>query len=74
MTLYVVRNRLNQIAVIDLAPDLTSGQLVSTITDPAFRVPTTIAEFGCSLYAVNARFGVPDPGSADYDIVQVSKH
>jgi len=74
MTLYVVRNRLNQIAVIDMAPDLASGQLVSTITDPAFRVPTTIAEFGNSLYAVNARFGVPDPGSADYDIVQVSKH
>ena len=73
MTLYVVRNRLNQIAVIDMAPDLVSGQLVSTITDPAFRVPTTIAEFGCSLYAVNARFGVPDPGSADYDVVQVSK-
>lgn len=73
-TLYVVRNRLNQIAVIDLAPGLASGQLVSTITDPAFRVPTTIAEFGSSLYAVNARFGVPDPGNADYDIVQVHKH
>jgi len=73
MTLYVVRNRLNQIAVIDMAPDLASGRLVSTITDPAFRVPTTIAEFGRSLYAVNARFGVPDPGNADYDVVRVSK-
>lgn len=72
-TLYVVRNRLNQIAVISMAPDLTYGQLVSAITDPAFRAPTTIAEFGRSLYAVNARFGVPDPGSADFDIVKVSK-
>ena len=72
-TLYVVRNQLNQIAVIHMAPDLASGRLVSTITDPAFRVPTTIAEFGRSLYAVNARFGVPDPGNADYDVVRVSK-
>lgn len=72
-TLYVVRNQLNQIAVIHMAPDLASGRLVSTITDPAFRVPTTIAEFGSSLYAVNARFGVPDPGNADYDVVRVSK-
>jgi sugar lactone lactonase YvrE len=73
-TLYVVRNQLNQIAVIDMALDLASGRLVRTITDPAFRVPTTLAEFGSSLYAVNARFGVLDPDNADYDIVQVSKH
>jgi sugar lactone lactonase YvrE len=72
-TLYVVRNRLNQIAVVRLSNDLTSGELVDTITDPAFRVPTTIAEHGNSLYAVNARFGTPPGPDVDYDVVKVSK-
>ena len=71
-TLYVVRNQVNQIAVVDLAPDLSSGGLVDTITDPDFDVPTTVAEFGNSLYAVNARFGT-DPDGAAYDVVGVSK-
>ena len=59
--LYVVQNFLNQIAVVNLNNDLTSGAIERTITDPAFRVPTTIASFGDSLYAVNARFDTP-PG------------
>lgn len=71
-TLYVVRNQSNQIAVVDLAPDASAGELVDTITDPDFDVPTTVAEFGDSLYAVNARFGT-DPEGAAYDVVGVSK-
>lgn len=71
-TLYVVQNQLNQIAVVELAPDLSSGEIVDTITDSDFDVPTTVAEFGNSLYAVNARFGT-DPTGADYDVVGVSK-
>ncbi|HYN28365.1 MAG TPA: hypothetical protein VES95_00635 [Dermatophilaceae bacterium] len=57
--LYVVRNRLNQVAVLRLSPDLTSARLTATLTDPDFAVPTTVASFGGSLYAVNARFGLP---------------
>jgi sugar lactone lactonase YvrE len=73
-TLYVVRNQLNRIAVVRLSNDLSSGQVEGEdITNPAFRVPTTIAEFGNSLYAVNARFGVPNPAEADYDVVRVPK-
>jgi sugar lactone lactonase YvrE len=71
-TLYVVRNRLNQIVVIRLSNDLTSGEVVGAITDPDFRVPTTITEHGNSLYAVNARFGTPG-ANLDYDVVRVRK-
>lgn len=71
-TLYVVQNQFNQISVVKLAPDLSSGEVVDTITDSDFDVPTTVAEFGNSLYAVNARFGT-DPTGADYDVVGVSK-
>jgi hypothetical protein len=71
-TLYVVRNRQNQIAVIQLDRSLDSGEYVNDITSPHFDVPTTIAEFGRSLYAVNARFTTPIPG-AEYHVVRVSK-
>jgi sugar lactone lactonase YvrE len=64
-TLYVVRNRLNQIAVVKLAPDFASGTIVRAITDPNFNVPTTIARFGPWLYAINSQ--------APYTIVRVSR-
>ena len=72
-TLYVVQNRLNQIAVVALTPDLTAGEIVDTITNSAFRVPTTIAGFGNSLYAVNARFGTPPTPATEYEVVRVNK-
>lgn len=72
-TLYVVRNQNDQIAVVELDPGATEGELVSTIEDDDFDVPTTVAEFGNALYAVNARFGVDDPGNAEYSVVRVSK-
>jgi len=71
--LYVVQNQLNRVAVIDLSPQLTSGRIAGHVTNAAFDVPTTIAEFGNRLYAVNARFGTPDPGSAAYNVVQLRK-
>jgi hypothetical protein len=72
-TLYVVQNRLNRIAVVELNRELTTGEITGYITDPLFDVPTTIAEFGRNLYAVNARFDVPEPGTASYDVIAVSK-
>lgn len=71
--LYVVRNQRNAIAVVRLDPGATRGELVRSITDPRFDVPTTIAAFGSALYAVNARFGVTDPANASYDVVRVPK-
>ena len=75
--LYVVQNFLNQIAVVELAPDLMSGVVTGTITDPAFRIPATVAEFGNSLYAVNARFDVAPPDvpspTVEFEVVRVDK-
>ena len=72
-TLYVVQNQLNQVAVIGLARDLASGTVRTRLTNAELKVPTTIDEFGHRLYAVNARFGVSDPASADYQVVQLTK-
>lgn len=72
-TLYVVRNRMNQIAVIELAPDRSSGTVVDVITNPAFDVPTTIARHGNALYAVNARFTTPPTATTTYTAVRVER-
>jgi sugar lactone lactonase YvrE len=73
-TLYVVQNQLNQIAVVRLNRTFSAGRIVRTITDPDFRIPTTIDDFHQFLYAVNARFGVEEPEAADYEVVRVPKH
>jgi sugar lactone lactonase YvrE len=70
-TLYVVRNQLNQIAVVELARDLRSGEVERTITDPRFDTPTTIAAFDDALYLVNARFNTPPTPDTTYNIVRV---
>ena len=72
-TLYVVQNRSNQIAVIDLGRGARSGTIVRTLTDPRFDVPTTLATNGTRLYTVNARFGTPDPATATYDILRLDE-
>ena len=72
-TLYVVQNRLNQVAVIGLDPDLSHGTVESFITSPSFDIPTTAASFGNALYAVNARFGTPPTPETEYEIVRVFK-
>lgn len=71
-TLYVVQNRSNQIAVVDLGRSYRSGEVTRVITDPAFQVPTTVAAFGPFLYAVNARFGTPPTPDTTYTVVRVS--
>ena len=70
-TLYVVQNRLNQIAVVELSDDLASGRVVKTIKDPDFAVPTTIAKAAGVLYAVNAKFGTTPTPETPYEIVRV---
>jgi streptogramin lyase len=68
-TLYVVQNRLNQVAVVELGPDLGSGTVVSHLSHPAFSVPTTIDKVSGRFYLPNARFGVPSPDTAAYQVV-----
>src|SRR5918999_3561739 len=69
-TLYVVRNRDNKIAVVDLKRDLREGEIEEEeLTDPLLDVPTTIAPFKRFIYAVNARFDRPD--TSDDDIIRL---
>jgi sugar lactone lactonase YvrE len=72
-TLYVVQNQNNAIAKISLSANLRNGRVLQRISNAGFDVPTTIAELGSRLYAVNARFNTPPTPSTDYWITQVGK-
>lgn len=70
-TLYVLQNRANLLATVDLAADLSSGVVADRRTHPDFDVPTTLARFGDSLYAVNARFDTPPTSATEYWVTRV---
>lgn len=72
-TLFVVRNRLNEVAVVKLGAGSRTGTVARTLTDPDFDVPTTIAGIGSRLYAVNARFGTPGTPETEYTVVRVER-
>ena len=72
-TLYVVQNRLNTVAVIQLNDRGTAGTVKQRVTDVRFDVPTTIAKFGDRLYLPNARFGIASPETATYNAVAIPK-
>jgi sugar lactone lactonase YvrE len=72
--LYVVRNQNNEVVVVKLSNDLTSGKVVDVLTNPNFVVPTTAAAFGNGLYTVNAKFGLPSPETLPYEIVRTPIH
>jgi sugar lactone lactonase YvrE len=70
--LYVVRNQQNRIAVVRLNPDRSRGSVVDYLTG-RLDVPTTIAEFGNALYAVNARFTTPPEPTTKYWVTRLEK-
>ena len=72
--LYAVQNFLNQIAVVRLSPDLTSGTVEGLITSDLFQIPTTVARFGDRLATVNAKFDTGFPPTADqYEVIIVDR-
>jgi hypothetical protein len=72
-TLYVVQNRLNAIAKIELNRSGSSGRLVSRTTDARFDVPTTIAEYGKRFYLPNARFTTTPTPATPYAAVAIPR-
>jgi hypothetical protein len=78
---WVVENFANSLAKVSLSPDLSSGRVTARVTDPEFRVPTTVAEHGHRLALVNGRFdlGFPPPfgpgapAGTTFDVVVIDK-
>jgi sugar lactone lactonase YvrE len=72
-TLYVVQNRLNKIAVLELDKAARSGRLVREIASADFDVPTTAAFFGSRIYLPNARFSTPPTPTTPYWVTAVGR-
>ncbi|MEV8374843.1 superoxide dismutase [Kribbella sp. NPDC056861] len=72
-TLYVVQNRLNKIAVLDLDNSGSRGRLVREITSTDFDVPTTAAFYGSRIYLPNARFSTPPTPATEYWVTAVKR-
>jgi hypothetical protein len=73
-TLYNVRGSgPNQVAVLRLSRTRSgwTATWVTALTDPSLDVPSTATLAGPWLWAVNARFGVPSPGTASYWITRL---
>ena len=70
-TLYVVRNQLNQVAVLELDPGATTATLVGELSADGLDVPTTAALIGDDLWAVNARFGTDATAETEYWITRL---
>jgi sugar lactone lactonase YvrE len=67
-TLWAVQNMSNQISRLKLSGDLSSYTVEEVITSEAFDIPTTVAKFGNTLAAVNAKFGKT---ATQYEVVLV---
>lgn len=65
-TLYVVRNQVGEVAVVEFADDLASAELMNTLTADDLDVPTTVAHVDGSLWAANARFGTEATPETEY--------
>ncbi len=71
-TLYVVQNRLNKVAVIELSRSGRQGTVIDTLTSPDFDVPTTVAAYRDSLYLPNARFTTQPQTGLDFWVTRLS--
>jgi hypothetical protein len=70
--LWTVQGALNQVAIVDLSRDLSSGTITGVITSPLFHFPSTAALHGGRLAVVNAKFDTGFPPTADeYEVVIV---
>jgi sugar lactone lactonase YvrE len=72
-TLYVMQNRLNQLAVLKLDRRATRATVVELVRDPRFNVPTTIAAYRNRLYLPNARFTTPPTPTTTYTVVAIPR-
>ena len=72
-TLYVVQNQLNTVAVLTMNRAGTAATLETTVTDPRFDVPTTVATFAHRLYLPNARFTTTPTPTTEYQVVAIPK-
>jgi len=71
-TLYVVRNMLNRVAIVDLSADLLSGKVSASKTTSGLDTPTTGAFVSGFLWLVNARLNTKITPTTPYWISKLA--
>jgi hypothetical protein len=69
--LYVIENFSNQVVVVKLNGDDTSGQIIKTITSPDFDIIATGVLLGNDLIVTNPRFSTPNTPTTPYWLTRV---
>ncbi len=64
-TLYVVRNQQGLIVPVELSADFSSGTAGEPFTGESLMYPTTIAQSGSELFAVNSQFNARETGNPE---------
>jgi glyoxylase-like metal-dependent hydrolase (beta-lactamase superfamily II) len=72
-TLFVVQNRLNQLAVVSLPQDFLTGSGGAADYQPRLRRPDHGGGKREELFLPNARFGIPAPDTAAFAVVRIAR-
>lgn len=70
-TLYVVRNQLDRVAVVELDEGHGSATAITELTADGLDIPTTAALVGSDLWTVNARFTTSAGPETEYWITRL---
>jgi sugar lactone lactonase YvrE len=70
-TLYAAQNFSNSVVIVQLNGPLTAGEVVETIRDPRFDIPTSVDVTASRLFVLNSRLTTPATPDTSYDIVSV---
>jgi streptogramin lyase len=70
-TLFVVQNRDNLVAKLQINATGTQADVVDRVTDARFDVPTTVAAFGETLFLPNAKFGTEVTPETPFEVVGI---
>ena len=57
--------------IVQLNGPLTAGEVVETIRDPRFDIPTSVDVTASRLFVLNSRLTTPATPDTSYDIVSV---
>ncbi len=73
-TLYVVRNQLDRVAVVELDEAHESATAITELVADGLDIPTTAALIGSDLWTVNARFTTAASPETEYWITRLDTH
>lgn len=70
-TLFIAQNFPQRIATVKLGNHVSMATVTASQTDPRLDIPSSVAESGGDLFALNARFTTPPTADTTYDVIRL---